>query len=257
MTVAYTIDPAGGLISQRRSGATSYYLYDQLGSARKLLDSSQATTDSYSYYAFGEVRSSSGSTTNLFKFVGRLGYYDDPSTDFQYLRARYYAPGYGRFLTPDRLHSAYDAFVYVQNSPVGYVDPDGHGKKRPEPEYWGLRVSYRCGDPAPRWRWFHHLPLGEIIFHYWHTVWCHGCRLDCDMGCDTLLSRLPPELQIDKLVDVCKCMCDVEYERCARPGNRTINFQWWFTWATPGRWGFDHPQQHHPCDPSWAGSRTS
>ena len=97
MTVAYTVGVVGNLISQRRSGATSYHLYDQLGSTRKLVDSSQATTDSYAYYAFGEVRTSSGSTTNPFKFVGELGYYDDPSSSLQYLRARYYAPALGRF----------------------------------------------------------------------------------------------------------------------------------------------------------------
>ena len=125
MTVAYTTDPYGNLISQRRSSATYYHLYDQLGSTRKLLDSSQATTDSYSYYAFGEIRSCSGSTANPFKFVGCLGYYDDPSTDFQYLRARYYGPAYGRFASRDRLGPMHSAYAYAANSPTAFVDPYG------------------------------------------------------------------------------------------------------------------------------------
>jgi len=126
MTVAYTVGPSGNLISQRRSGSTYYHLYDRLGSTRKLLDSSQATTDSYSYYAFGEVRTSSGSTTNPFKFVGRLGYYDDPSTDFQYLRARYYAPGYGRFVSMDTVTRSRGGYVYTRSHPVAAGDPSGH-----------------------------------------------------------------------------------------------------------------------------------
>jgi RHS repeat-associated protein len=120
----------------RRGGATSYYLYDQLGSTGKLLDSSQAVTDSYSYFAFGDVRTSSGSTANPFKFVGRLGYYDDPSTEFQYLRARYYAPACGRFLARDPGRPRTGEYQYVGNRPVLRVDP------------WGLDdgPSYRFRD---------------------------------------------------------------------------------------------------------------
>ena len=126
MTVAYTVGPRGNLISQRRSGSTYYHLYDQLGSTRKLLDSNQGTTDSYSYYAFGEVRTSSGSTTNPFRFVGRLGYYSDASTPFQYLRARYYGPGYGRFWSADRYRGLpAPRYLYVANRPVVGVDPLG------------------------------------------------------------------------------------------------------------------------------------
>jgi RHS repeat-associated protein len=125
MTAAYTSDPYGSLVSQRRGGSTYYHLYDQLGSTRQLLNSNQATTDSYSYYAFGEVRSSSGSTTNPFNFVGRLGYYDDPSTDFQYLRARYYGPGYGRFLSVDPTERAGTRYLYVANRVLGARDPSG------------------------------------------------------------------------------------------------------------------------------------
>jgi RHS repeat-associated protein len=145
MTVAYTTDPRGNLISQRRGGATYYHLYDRLGSTRQFLNSNQATTDSYSYYAFGDVRASSGSTANPFKFVGRLGYYDDPSTDCQYLRARYYGPSQGRFLNldPVALHlaelrvpptfillvakaRAERQYGYADNLPTVKVDPSGH-----------------------------------------------------------------------------------------------------------------------------------
>ena len=134
MTVAYTVDPYADLISQRRNSATYYHLYDQLGSTRKLLDSNQAVTDSYSYYGFGDVRTSSGSTSNPFKFVGQLGYYSDAATSLQYLRARYYAPAYGRFASPDPLGGA--PYVYVGNRPAGASDPSG--------QFWPCIVLCVC-----------------------------------------------------------------------------------------------------------------
>jgi RHS repeat-associated protein len=124
-------------------GASYDHLYDRLGSTRQLLDSNQATTDTYSYYAFGEVRTSSGSTTNPFKFVGRLGYYDDPSADLQYLRARYYAPGCGRFLTRDPLVARWPSYVYADNSPAGRVDSSGEVWSVVDPQClqgpWGVK----------------------------------------------------------------------------------------------------------------------
>jgi len=146
MTVAYTTDPGARLISQRRSGATYYHLYDQLGSTRKLLDSSQATTDSYSYYAFGEVRTSSGSTPNPFKFVGRLGYYDDPNTEFDHLRARYYAPVYGRFLSADPVERWAGGYQYALNSPAGGADPSGLGTRLCYFKCWLVYISCHLMD---------------------------------------------------------------------------------------------------------------
>ena len=149
MTVAYTVDPYADLISQRRNSATYYHLYDQLGSTRKLLDSNQAVTDAYSYYVFGDVRTSSGSTTNPFNFVGRLGYYDDRSTDFQYLRARYYGPGYGRFWSADPAAPAQRAYDYVDNQAVVASDPSG---------LHGFRACYQpcvdvCVAQGGNWYW--------------------------------------------------------------------------------------------------------
>jgi YD repeat-containing protein len=59
--VVYTLEPAGfgNLISQRRAGST-FYLFDALGSTRKLIDFSGTVTDSYDYRAYGETFASSG-----------------------------------------------------------------------------------------------------------------------------------------------------------------------------------------------------
>ncbi len=51
-------------------------------------------------------------------------YYDAESGDY-YLRARYYAPGLGRFLSEDPLRDGDNWYVYCNNNPVRYVDPSG------------------------------------------------------------------------------------------------------------------------------------
>jgi len=52
------------------SGNEIYYLYDGLGSVANLTDDSGVVTDSYTYDAFGGIRSSSGSTSNVWLFTG-------------------------------------------------------------------------------------------------------------------------------------------------------------------------------------------
>lgn len=84
-----------------------------------------------SYFVFGGVRTSSGSTSNPFKFVGRLGYYDDPSRDFQYLRARYHGPAYGRFWSTDPTTNR-PTYGYGASRPSALTDPRGTHTKEEE-----------------------------------------------------------------------------------------------------------------------------
>ena len=195
MTVAYTIDPSGGLISQRRNSATSYYHYDALGSTRLLTDASQNVSDTYDYYAFGETQSSSGSTPNPFKFVGRLGYYDGPSTDFQYLRARYYAPAYGCFWSGDPLVSAPRRYGYASGRPLLARDPTGlQTFLPPDPaECEALCIALnKCNqlDPFMRTR----------------------CVLACQITCGT---RIPGDPSLPPLI-ICPddryCTCTLFYD---------------------------------------------
>jgi hypothetical protein len=79
----------------RRQNTTYHYMLDALGSVRKLTDANQATTDSYSYEAFGSIVASSGSTTNPYRYVGSLGYYRDSTSGLLHVGARYYSPEVG------------------------------------------------------------------------------------------------------------------------------------------------------------------
>src|SRR5581483_6936055 len=80
-----------------RSGQPQYLLGDSLGSVRGVTDGSGTLTGSADYGVFGTVRSRSGQSS-IFGFVGEQ---TDSETGFSYLRARYYDPSTGRFLSAD------------------------------------------------------------------------------------------------------------------------------------------------------------
>ncbi|WP_413788523.1 MULTISPECIES: RHS repeat-associated core domain-containing protein [unclassified Methanoculleus] len=84
-----TTDPLGGQI---------YYHYDGLGSVRGLSDGSGTTVTTYSYDAFGEPDLITGQVDNNFLFTGEQM---DAETGLLYLRARYYDPETGRFISKD------------------------------------------------------------------------------------------------------------------------------------------------------------
>ena len=127
-TVAqYTLAPQGygNLISQRRSGATSHYHFDALGSTRVLTNSAQTPTDTADYRAFGQPNASSGSTVNPFRWGGRTGYYRQGDSADYWLRARIYRDLAGRFLSQDPIRAGVNPFRWPGNNPVMLADPSG------------------------------------------------------------------------------------------------------------------------------------
>jgi len=121
-TAVYTHWPErfGQLISQERSGVTSYYHYDGEHSTRLLTDDSGAITDTYIYSAYGELVARTGTTNNPFGYKGAVGYYTNSATGDIYVRARTYEPVIGRWLSMDPL-----GFVDGPNLYQAYFVPQG------------------------------------------------------------------------------------------------------------------------------------
>jgi RHS repeat-associated protein len=127
VVVAYTYGE--DLISQDRNDMLSFYHYDGNMSTRQLTGVTGLVTDTYTYDAFGNLLTSTGSTPNNYRYTGELY---DPNAGFYYLRARYYDPEIGRFINrdtyvgspwePQSLHK----YTYTNNDPIGHVDPSGN-----------------------------------------------------------------------------------------------------------------------------------
>ncbi len=100
-----------------------YYHYDVRGSTVALTDANGNITDKYAYDPFGILANSEESTTNPFKYVGRFGVMDE-NNGLASIRARYYNPELGRFITKDPFTGTDDntqslnRFIYSQNNPV-------------------------------------------------------------------------------------------------------------------------------------------
>ena len=128
VTAGYTLG-MGHLISQSRDGSASYYTADALGSTRALTDSTAAITDTYSYSAFGEMFGSTGDTVNPYLYAGQQY---DAGTGLYSLRARYYDPSAGRFLSRDTYPVNFgnprelNRYAYVANNPINKFDPSGN-----------------------------------------------------------------------------------------------------------------------------------
>ncbi len=94
------------------------------------MDENGIVTDTYDYDAFGELRASSSTPTdNAYRFAGQQF---DPATGLYSLRARYYDPSHGRFLSRDTYAYNYqnpielNRYGYGTNNPATYYDPTGH-----------------------------------------------------------------------------------------------------------------------------------
>jgi RHS repeat-associated protein len=112
-------------LAELRSGTTSYYQADGLGSITSLSSSAGALANTYTYDSFGNLTASTGSLVNRFQYTGREF---DPETGIYYYRARYYDSTAGRLLSEDPigfLGNGPNFYRYVGENPLRYRDPFG------------------------------------------------------------------------------------------------------------------------------------
>ena len=135
----------------------TYYVTDMHGNVVQLLDESGNVTKTYEYDSFGNEVKPEKKDENPYRYCGE---YYDKETEEVYLRARYYEPGVGRFITRDTYTGESDEplslhlYTYCENDGVNMVDPSGHWSKLAK--YAGFHVDFD-GSPyvyAPKKLYF-------------------------------------------------------------------------------------------------------
>ena len=111
-----------GLIASRTGSTPTYYHYDAHGNVIQTTDANGNLVKNYYYDAFGMEQNADPADTNPFRYCGEQY---DAETGNYYLRARYYAPGVGRFTQEDPIRDGLNWYAYCGGNPVGFVDPSG------------------------------------------------------------------------------------------------------------------------------------
>lgn len=142
-------------LEQTTGGLTQVLMRDGQGNTRALLNPSTNTiSERYSYDAFGSLRSSPTNPATSQRYTGQQ--YDQASGLYQ-MRARYYNPVDGRFLSRDpyamgAAHSSqHNRYVYGANNPVNGFDPSGElfiemvGESKTNEEQRKKHINYHAG----------------------------------------------------------------------------------------------------------------
>jgi RHS repeat-associated protein len=104
-----------------------YHHADSLGSTIATTDANGTVEQTFDYDVFGQLRSVSGVNGTRYTFTGE----ENDASGLVYLRARYYDPMTGRFLSRDPYPmnatdtQSLNRYAYVKNNPTNYVDPSG------------------------------------------------------------------------------------------------------------------------------------
>ncbi|KAA8998360.1 hypothetical protein F4V43_16540 [Paenibacillus spiritus] len=116
---------------KNQAGTVGYYLLNGHGDVVNLykLDGTLLNTYDYDIWGNPKVTEEAESFGNIFRYSGE---YWDKDTNLQNLRARWYDPSIGRFITEDTWEGrinhpdSQNPYIYVMNNPLIYVDPSGH-----------------------------------------------------------------------------------------------------------------------------------
>jgi RHS repeat-associated protein len=135
-------------VAQSTAEQSEFFLPDALGSVRNLVNSVSEVTLIQSYTPFGEVLESYGDGQTDYAFTGEMY---DAGTGLVFLRARYYNPAGGRFLSRDvwdgdnQMPMSYNAWLYTYANPVGLVDPSGNIPTMADVKNGDVVYSCNCG----------------------------------------------------------------------------------------------------------------
>lgn len=124
---SYISDPNGLPLEQvTASGPVYFYHLDQIGNTHALTDSTGAVQGTYAYDPYGNVTTSSGSVTNPLQFQGQNL---DSMSSLYYMRARWYDPSSGQFMSVDPIVAVTRSpYAFTAGNPINVRDATGLDK---------------------------------------------------------------------------------------------------------------------------------
>ena len=137
-------------LAMLRSGATSFYNADGLGTVTSLSNATGSLVQTYVYDSFGKQTNSSGPLINPFRYTAREF---DSETGLYYYRARYYDTEIGRFASEDPrgFGGGLNHYTYVHNHLPNATDPTGeYIKVYGNSQDWVKALFYLSKVPAAR-----------------------------------------------------------------------------------------------------------
>ncbi|TBL71232.1 polymorphic toxin type 30 domain-containing protein [Paenibacillus thalictri] len=112
-----------------QSDKLSYYLYNSHGDVVQTVNEAGVVENQYDYDIFGNPTLTIEQNGNAIRYAGE---FLDEETGLYYLRARYYNPYTGRFISEDSYWGedtsplSLNRYTYAHNDPLKYLDPTGH-----------------------------------------------------------------------------------------------------------------------------------
>lgn len=185
-TVRYTV-LNGRMIAEKRGGVRRYYSHDALGHTVAMYDNTQTKADTFTYWPYGEVRTSTGTTPTKYKTMGAWGCRTQVDGSVKPLRDRELATSDGRFRTVDMAWPKQAPYRYAHSAPLNFVDMTG---LKP---WWSSGVFVReypdplIGPPLPGKG-----PVAQTCADWEKYVFavCYRCHTHPTLGCQSLCNQV-------------------------------------------------------------------